>query len=133
MSTIKEEREALVAVLEREIPDTNIHGYWPRSIDCPAILIRPVRRIYDEFARPYRAYEIDILTIQADEEESQMELDAYLDEDGDYSIIAALERNPTLDGAAGNIFVEGWGDYDGKRTEVVQYIGATITVHLYPG
>jgi hypothetical protein len=134
VATIAEEREALAAILSRNLPDdTNVHAYWPRSIDCPCILIRPVRRVYDEFNQPYRVYELDILTVMADEEEAQMALDAYLDEEGDHSIISILETNRTLDDLVGNLDVEGWSEYDGKRTEVIQYIGATVTVHLYPG
>lgn len=131
MATIEDEREGIAEAL-RVIPDTNIYPHWPRVIDTPCFLIRPVRRVYDEFNNPYRVYEIDVLSVMGDNEEAQMELDKYLEEEGEFSVIEALELNPTLGGVAGNIYVEGWSDYDGKRTETVPYVGATVTVHVYP-
>lgn len=133
-STIREEREAIANFLNT-IP--GMHGYrvWPDNIQTPAGLVRPFRWVNVEMgpdAMPNRWYTVEVLVVLGDNESAQDTLDEYLEEFGPNSIREALTYNPTLNGAVDQCVYHGWADYGAKKTEAVVFLGATITLEVYP-
>jgi hypothetical protein len=133
-STIRDERAALAAFL-RTI--SGLHGYrvWPDNVQTPAALVRPLRRVdvvQGPDAMPNRWYTIEVLVSLGDNESAQDQLDQYLEEFGPYSIRQALSFNPTLNGAVDQCVYHGWSDYGARKTEAHVFIGAMITVEIFP-
>src|SRR5688500_18330476 len=131
-STIRDEREALAAAL-RTIADLNVYAYWPDNMQLPAALVRPSSRreiVMGDY--PNRTYEIEVLTLNSDQESAQRVLDDFLEEEGSASIREALEADLTLGDVVDGLSYEGWADYGGRRTEAAAFIGAIVTVVLYP-
>jgi hypothetical protein len=132
VSTILEERVALANQLSVKLADLNVYAYWPNNIQFPALLIKPSVRREEAFVGGLvRRYSLELLSIASDNEESQTEVDLYLEESGPYSIQEALMDDPTLGGVVDNTIYVGWFDYGGRRSETLTYIGATIEVEVW--
>jgi len=133
-STIHEERIAIANFLNTL---DGIHGYrvWPDNIQTPAGLVRPLRWVNVEMgpdAMPNRWYTVEILLSLGDNESAQDMLDEYLEEFGPKSIRQALTYNPTLSGAVSQCIYHGWANYGARKTEAQVFIGAIVTLEVYP-
>lgn len=131
-TTIKQERDALQAVIVAMIPRLNVYSRWPDTPEMPAALIKPSTRREDtQNGGITRRYSIEILVPAVDNDDAQLELDEYLDETGTYSVKRAIDNDPTLGGVVPNCIYVGWYDYGGRRTETTVYIGASIDVEIW--
>ena len=129
--TIKEQRRAIADAV-RVIPDTNVYERWPNNFQLPAILIRPARRTLVTMSDGLViGWELEVLVSAEDNETGQTELDEYLDEDGEYSVRAALEASPTLGGVVFNSNYLGWDKYGGRLGEAISFIGAICHLETY--
>lgn len=133
-STIRSERQAIANFINT-LP--GLHGYrvWPDNIQTPAGLVRPLRRVdvvMGEDEMPNRWYTIEILISLGDNESAQDALDEYLEEFGSHSVREALTRDPSLSGAVSQCIFHGWSDYGARKTEAQVFIGAILTLEVYP-
>ena len=136
MSTVKQEREAIATALQT-ISGLNVDGYWLDSINCPAALVKPQTKGFQEAIGDgtlrVRTYEIMILAAptQSGATLGEQILDPYLDETGSQSIGAALDADHTLGGLVTTLLWQ-WQDYGSFMVGNIEYIGARFTVTVWP-
>lgn len=124
--TLKEQRAAIGGAL-RALPQINVYERWPNNIQTPAALVRPAKRRQSAFGDMLDfEWEIEVLVAALDNESSQVELDEYLDEEGERSVRAALEFDPTLGGVVDSSWYNGWEKYGGRLGEAISFIGAIV-------
>lgn len=132
MSSVLDERTALEAVLQAAMPDINCYRYWPNNVQAPAVLVKPAS--YDRESQSggwVRRYDIEVLVAVQDNEEAQVLVDQFIEDEGAYSIREILEDDPTLGGKVDMCIYDGWSQYNGRRTEVQVYLGVIFHVEIW--
>lgn len=132
MSTIREDREAIAEAFQRIDGRLNVYKNWPDQFEHPAAVIGLVRRILNTLdGGVERHYDVMLLYIASDAEYVQDEIDKYLEEEGEFSVNAYFNENPTLDGVVDNAVYTGFRDYAGRRTEGATYISVMCEIVVY--
>jgi len=106
---------------------------WPDTIKTPAAIVRPVRgTVHTTFARRSSIFfEILIVVQESTLARAQDKIDGYLAITGANSVLAAIEGDETLGGAAEDCNVTGWRDYGPMTIGDVQYFGVVFDVEVY--
>lgn len=138
MATLAAIRDGLKTRLA--IAGLRAHDVWPDSINPPAALVRPRAMLPpDAMSLGNRRLTFEILLVVASVQSAglaraQEQLDTYLNEVGDKSIIAALNGDRTLGGIASTLEVS-WRDYGVHEVPAgsgVNYSAAVFDVTVWP-
>jgi len=134
MSTVSEISEALKNALTT-VPGLRVYDYLPDQINPPLgyVGIQSVN-YHGAFAggNPVHTYTITIVIGRVNERTSQRALDDFLSYDGDRSIRAALEADPTLDGYVQTLIVTDGGNLAPLTMGDVTYVSIDFSVTVYP-
>ncbi len=128
MGKVTDQRQALADIAKT----VGLTGYprWPAQIEVPCALVKPIE---GEYFEGRKVYEVTVLAgaVAADVDNSQDLLDQYLAEDGDLSLVAALNANKTLNGTSETLNVQGFSDYGSLDVNGTEYIGAKLTIEVW--
>lgn len=109
-------RTAIAAALDT-VTSLTTYERWPESCDASLPAAAPViaRGEFDQALNGGTVLYVDVILLAAlasvGYATGQALVDNYLEESGPYSIKAALELDPTLDGVVDSIAVQYWDDY----------------------
>lgn len=116
MTSLRAIRLALRTQLET-VSGLRAYDVWPTTINPPVAIVRPLSGTFheDQDGSVMYQFEIMLLLQLGNLTVAQEQLDAYIATDGDTSILAALEADPSLGGAADSTMVNGWRDVGTMR------------------
>lgn len=135
--SLKTIREGLATRLATITSPARLHIYAvaPDAVNVPAAVIRPTRGDNQPtFAGRATYYvEIEVVVESARLDSAQLLLDGYLDVFGTGSIVAALEADVTLGGAAEGLLCGSWSDYGefGGNQNQARYLSAVLPVEVW--
>ena len=88
----------------------NVHGYLPDQVRPPAIVLALGDGTYDEDWNGSMSarWVAHVIVSRADTRNAQARVREYVAATGADSVKAAVESDPTLGGACGNVRVDGW-------------------------
>ena len=137
MSSLANIKKALAETIEEHITseEVNVFTYIPDLIQTPAICIEPHMSKFDgAMARGDDMWRFNIyVTVQrGDAENSQDNLDAFLESAGPRSIREAIFKKPDLGLSDCQAFVTGLHEYGGGyRDARIDIIGAVLRVDVH--
>jgi hypothetical protein len=134
MSTVSEISEALKNALTT-VPGLRVYDYLPDQVNPPLGYVGIQSVNYHGAFRggnPVHTYTITIVIGRVNERTSQRALDDFLSYDGDRSIRAALEADPTLDGYVQTLIVTDGGNLAPLTMGDVTYVSIDFSVTVYP-
>jgi hypothetical protein len=124
MATVSEWRALLQSRLAGVV--RNAHDVWPKAINPPAAVVRLVSATYgnDFGGDSTLIFDVILLVCQAtDFERDSRSLDAYLNPNGQKSVVAALED--------GQVRVAGFADYGIHEANGGQFMGVRFQVEVF--
>lgn len=137
MATIAAIRDGLKVRLQTITALANrSHDVWPDQIHVPCALVKPLAMGHKEAmgGKRVRTFEIILLADSLEAGHSitraQDALDAYLDDTGASSVIAALEGDKTLGGIVTTLDVS-WDEYGAKEINQIEYLGVNFEVRIW--
>ena len=101
MATTREMREGIAAVLQAAFPDVNVYAMVPGDMVTPAAIVISGPKQYDlAMGHSFAQHEFTVMVIasRVDQGAGQEVLDDMSDAEGDRSVKAAFDANPSLDG-----------------------------------
>jgi hypothetical protein len=132
MATIGDIRDGLRTRLST-IYGLRVYTRWPDNPALPAALVRrsegPTRTTFDR--RAVVTMEITVAVVIADLVRAQDALEEYTDLTGANSIMAALEADETLGGAAEMLLIGSWDGDSDQPLAGVSYLGASLPVEVH--
>ena len=134
MSTVSEITEALKNALT-VVPGLRVYDYLPDQINPPLGYVGIQQVNYHGAFRggnPVHTYTITIVVGRVSERASQRALDEFLAYDGDRSVRAAIESDPTLDGVIQTLVVTDGGNLAPLTMGDVTYVSIDFSVTVYP-
>lgn len=134
MSTVTEISDALKNALT-VIPGLRVYDYLPDQINPPVGYVGIQSVNYHGAFRggnPVHTYTITIVVGRVSERASQRALDDFLAYDGDRSVRAALEADPTLQGFIQTLVVVDGGNLSPLTMGDVTYVSIDFSVTVYP-
>lgn len=134
MSTVTEISDALKNALT-VIPGLRVYDYLPDQINPPVGYVGIQSVNYHGAFRggnPVHTYTITIVVGRVSERASQRALDDFLAYDGDRSVRAALEADPTLQGFIQTLVVVDGGNLAPLTMGDVTYVSIDFSVTVYP-
>ena len=134
MSTVTEISDALKNALT-VIPGLRVYDYLPDQINPPVgyVGIQSVNYLGAfRGGNPVHTYTITIVVGRVSERASQRALDDFLAYDGDRSVRAALEADPTLQGFIQTLVVVDGGNLSPLTMGDVTYVSIDFSVTVYP-
>lgn len=134
MSTVSEISDALKNALT-VIPGLRVYDYLPDQINPPLGYVGIQQVNYHGAFRggnPVHTYTITIVVGRVSERASQRALDEFLAYDGDRSVRAAIESDPTLDGVIQTLVVTDGGNLAPLTMGDVTYVSIDFSVTVYP-
>lgn len=135
MATIAQIRDGLKARLAT-IQGLRPFDYAPGAVTPPAAVVYPETIAYGTSLREQThdpRFIILVLVNPANDRTAQDALDAYLDPSGASSILAAVDADPTLGGAASYAAVTRLTDYGNVTFGGTEYLGAKLSVEVGMG
>ena len=133
MSTLAEVRDALAGSLA-EIPGLHALARMGQ-VHAPAALVELDHVEYHDSmdtTSPLWFFSVTALVSNADVVAAQEALDVYLSPEGGGSIRAALENDPTLGGAVGDVIVREAAGYQPYDVGGESYLGVRFTLEVRP-
>lgn len=136
-ATVTQIRSGLAARLNT-ISGVRASASWPDTLNLPAAIVKPTSGQYHQaMGSPgYSQITFEIVFLAASTQlglkRGQEALDPYLDASGSQSLKAALEGDLTLGGFAQTLIVTGWSNYGSFAVGEIEYIGAQLTVEVWP-
>ena len=134
MSSVTEISEALKNSLTT-IQGLRVYDYLPDQINPPLgyVGIQSVN-YHGAFAggNPVHSYTVTIVVGRVSERASQRALDDFLSYDGDRSVRAAIEADPTLEGRVQTLIVTDGGNLAPLTMGDVTYVSIDFSVTVYP-
>lgn len=127
-----------LAMSLKAIPGLRVEAVWPDTLNTPAALVRPMNgRFHEAMGSPgfsYLTFEIVILAAATAKglKNGQELLDPYLEPSGPKSLKAAIERDITLGGVVTTLIVLGWQNYGSLAVADIEYLGAQLSVDVWP-
>jgi hypothetical protein len=122
VSTIRTNVQTALAT----ITGLRAHNVWPDQLIAPAALVRVVRVAYAQTEDAMRDVFLEIVLLAAPSgqgiERGQKALDAYLDQSGTKSIVAAVENGQTR--------VVEMTDYGELEVNGVPYLGCRFSIQV---
>lgn len=134
MSTVSEISDALKNALT-VIPGLRVYDYLPDQVNPPLGYVGIQQVNYHGAFRggnPVHTYTITIVVGRVSERASQRALDEFLAYDGDRSVRAAIESDPTLDGVIQTLVVTDGGNLAPLTMGDVTYVSIDFSVTVYP-
>lgn len=134
MSTITEISDAIKNSLT-VIPGLRVYDYLPDQINPPLAYVGIQQVNYHGAFRggnPVTTYTVVVVVGRVNERTSQRALDEFLAYDGDRSIRAAIEADPTLDGVIQSLIVTDGGNLAPLTMGDVTYVSIDFSVTVYP-
>ena len=115
------------------ISGLRVYDVWPDQINPPAAIVKPLRLVpHTTFASRGSMFFEVVLALQiATLERGQNALDPYLDFSGSQSLVAAIEGDTTLGGAAEDIVINEVTDYGVIKIDDIDYIGARLEMEVF--
>ena len=114
---------------------SGLRGYdtWPDTFSPPGAVIQPMRGDpHTTFSgRGSLWFEVVLAVQQSRLRTAQDQLDDLLDLSGAGSVLAAIEGDVTLAGAAEGLILGGWRDYGDIEIGGIRYLGAVIDVEVW--
>lgn len=116
MTSLRDIRMGLKAQLET-VSELRAYDVWPTTINPPVAIVRPLSGTFHEDLDGSVLYqfEVTLLLQLGNLQVAQEQVDGYIATDGALSILAALEADPSLGGAADSASVTGWRDVGTMR------------------
>lgn len=134
MTTVSEISDALKNALTT-VPGLRVYDYLPDQINPPLayVGIQSVN-YHGAFAggNPVHTYTISVVVGRVSDRASQRSLDEFLAYDGDRSIRAAIEADPTLEGWVQTLVVTDGGNLAPLTMGDVTYVSIDFSVTVYP-
>lgn len=137
MSSLATLKQALADTIEEHISseEINVHTYIPDRINTPAVCIEPHMSKFDGAMMrgdDMWRFNVYIVVQRRDAEESQGELDDFLESAGPRSIREAIFKKPDLGLEDTQAFVSGMHEYGGGyRDARIDVIGAILRVDVH--
>lgn len=134
MSTITEISDAIKNSLT-VIPGLRVYDYLPDQINPPLAYVGIQQVNYHGAFRggnPITTYTVVVIVGRVNERTSQRALDEFLAYDGDRSVRAAIEADPTLDGVIQSLIVTDGGNLAPLTMGDVTYVSIDFSVTVYP-
>jgi hypothetical protein len=137
MSSLANIKKALADTIEAHITseEINVHTYIPDRINTPAVCIEPHMSKFDgAMARgdDMWRFSVYIIVQRSDAEESQSNLDDFLESAGPRSIREAIFNKPDLGLEDCQAFVSGMHEYGGGyRDARIDIVGAVLRVDVH--
>lgn len=134
MSTITEISDAIKNSLT-VIPGLRVYDYLPDQINPPLAYVGIQQVNYHGAFRggnPITTYTVVVVVGRVNERTSQRALDEFLAYDGDRSVRAAIEADPTLDGVIQSLIVTDGGNLAPLTMGDVTYVSIDFSVTVYP-
>jgi hypothetical protein len=134
MSTVSEISDALKNSLTT-IQGLRVYDYLPDQINPPLAYVGIQTVNYHGAFRggnPVHSYTVTVVIGRVNERTSQRALDEFLSYDGDRSVRAAIEADPTLDGWVQAVHVTDGGNLAPLTMGDVTYVSIDFTVTVYP-
>lgn len=105
-------------------------AFVPPKVEPPMAVVSLGAGLYDDTLAGSMAATLNVLVLvsRSDDRSAQARLDDYISPTGTYSVKAAVDADPTLDGAVGSATVVGWGDPAEFEVGGVSYVGVEFTV-----
>lgn len=113
------------------------YGVWPDQVNVPCAIVRPLSADPRITAGDtwHFVYEVVILAAPFQTtgySRGQQALDEYLTRDGEKSVYAAIEADPTLGGiVASTSLMAGWDNYGTIKVGDLEYWSARYRVEVY--
>lgn len=120
-----------------DIDGLRAYDVWPDLPNLPAAIVSGQRAEYHHsmgtVGHTLFVFEIVILaaSAQAGFARGQDALDPYLDDQGEQSIKAAVEVDPTLGGITSAVVITEWRDYGVMEVGGQEYVGARLELEVY--
>lgn len=122
-----------LAAAVAEIDELNVYDYAAGSVAVPAAIIPlPIEVTYDRAKAGgfhYADARVHVLVGNVSDRDARDRLGAYLSTEGDSSIKAAIELEPTLDGTVDDVQVTGV-EVAVITVGAVDYLAGSFAVHL---
>lgn len=133
MGKIENIRTALATAMST-VTGLSTEAYVRNIADVPVAMVGGPDPIeYDKtFGRGHDDYTFPIMIFSSlvSDEESQENLDSYLDPYGSKSLKAAIEADPTLGGVVQDLRVTGTQEYGPQDISGILYLGAVLLVSV---
>ncbi|NBW09906.1 MAG: hypothetical protein EBR82_17960 [Caulobacteraceae bacterium] len=128
MATLGALRDAIVDTLEQALPGWNIYRLPPDNVTAPAIAVAGFTvdpGTFDGIGQ----VAVDVLVMVSRRHVDQVDLlDDLLSPDGNPSLWATFDTDPSLGGAVGHCVIRGVGDYREFTVADVPYYAATVNL-----
>jgi hypothetical protein len=134
MSTVTEISDAIKNSLTT-IPGLRVYDYLPDQINPPLAYVGIQSVNYHgafQGGNPVHSYTVSVVVGRVSDRASQRALDEFLAYDGDRSVRAAIEADPTLDGWVQTLVVTDGGNLAPLTMGDVTYISIDFSVTIYP-
>ena len=105
-------------------------AFVPPKVEPPMAVVGLGAGTYDDTLAGSMTAEFGVLVLvsRAADRSAQARLNDYISPTGTYSVKAAVDADPTLDGAVGSATVIGWADPSEFEVGGISYVGVEFTV-----